>query len=357
MSNKTNQKVNSVFSLPKLWTEPGHRVWLATTLNLSRNFANFKFPSKLDRNQEKQLVQLTFEALQKCESLKQPILFPSEQITPIEKEFLLEHFWVSNGFHQAHFGEGFVTDATGTFLAVINVVDHLKLKVIDTKQELENSWNALIKIESSIGKHIDFAYQDKFGFLTADPKISGTALEITLYLHIPGIIHTGELFELLEKEKEDEVIAEGLLGNIQEMVGDILVAKNRCTLGLAEEYILTMMRMWATRVIVSELSVRKKLIQDKNELIKNKIARALGFLTHSYQLETFEALNALSLVKLGIELGWIKAPNNLCIHQLLFDCRRAHLLQIIGIDTPIEQLPKKRAEYLKEVAKNLQLAL
>lgn len=356
MSNKINQNPkHSVFSLPKLWTEPGHRVWLATTLNLSRNFANFKFPSKLDRNQEQQLVALAFEALQKCDLLKNPKLFPSERLTPIEKEFLLEHFWITDGFHQAYFGEGFVIDDEGKFLAVINVEDHLKLKIIDTKQDLENSWNQLIKIESTIGNSVDFAYQEKFGFLTSNPKISGTALEVTLYLHIPSIIHTGELFELLEKEKEDEVVAEGLLGNTQEMIGDILVAKNKCTLGLAEEYILTMMRMWATRVVVSELAIRKKLIQDKHEIIKNKIARALGLLTHSYQLETFEALNALSLVKLGIELGWVTAPD-IVMHQLLFDARRAHLLYLTGITTPIEQLPKKRADYLKELTKNFQLS-
>ena len=346
-----------IFHLKNPWEKHSHKVWLATGLTLSRNLQKFKYPHKLDKAREVQVLSLIHESLLKCPELDKPELFRSEELGPLEKEFLLEHFLLAESFHQAHAGEGFVIDGTGEFLGVLNVADHVQLNMIDTQQEIEKSWNKLSKIEGHLSKTLDFAFHPRFGFLSSNPRLAGTALTISLYLHIPAIIHTGELAELLEKEKEEEVEAVGLQGKTSEMIGDILVARNTCTLGLTEEYILTTMRMWATRAVVAEISIRKKLMENNNESMKNKVTRALGLLTHSYQLEVIEALNALSLVKLGIEVGWIQAPPGLNMNQALFNSRRAHLINQLETKVDIPELPRKRAAFLHQIASQLTLAI
>jgi protein arginine kinase len=354
---KGKSDLHPIFKLKSPWEKHSHNVWLASTLSLARNLQKFKYPSKLDKAREQQVISLIYESLSKCPDLLKPELFRSEDLGPLQKEFLLEHYLITDGFHQAHAGEGFVTDASGEFLAVLNLMDHLQLNLIDMQQEIEKSWNRLIKIEGHLGKTLDFAFHPKFGFLTADPRHAGTALTVTLYLHIPAIIHTGELAELIEKEKEEEVDAVGLQGKTNEMIGDILVAHNTCTIGLTEEYILTTMRMWATRAVVAEISIRKKLMENNNEQIKSKVTRAFGLLTHSYQLEVIEALNALSLVKLGIEIGWITAPPQINMNQILFNCRRAHLMNLLEEKVEIPDLPRKRAAYLHDIASQLTLMI
>lgn len=354
---KGKSEAHPIFQMKNPWETHSHNVWLASTLSLSRNLAKFKFPNKLDKAREQQIISLIFEGLKSCPEIPEPLLFPSETIGPIEKEFLLEHYLVPNGFHQAHAGEGFVIDKEGEFLGVINLHDHLQLNFIDTQQEIEKSWNRLVKIEGCLSQTLNFAYNSRFGFLTSEPRHCGTGLIVSLYLHIPAVIHTGELSELLEREKEEEVEAVGLQGKTTEMVGDILVAHNTCTVGLTEEYILTTMRMWATRAVVAEISIRKKLMEKNNEQMKNKVTRALGLLTHSYQLEVIEALNALSLVKLGVEIGWILAPTGLNLNQILFNCRRAHLINVLEHKVEIPDLPRKRAEYLKDITNQLTLAI
>lgn len=356
MNNPISEN-SSIYGLKNPWGKEIHKIWLGSTLRLTRNFANFPFPHKLTPEQKEQVIYLAYKGLSENKYLENPLLFPSNKIGPIEKEFLLEHFLISSNFHQAHKGEGFVIDNSGEFLGTININNHLQFTILDTSQEIEKSLNRLIKIESTLGESLNYAYNNRFGFLTANPKNTGTALRVTLYLHIPAVIHSGELTELLEREKEDEIKASGLQGNITEMIGDILVTTNICTLGLTEEYILTAMRMWATRTIIAEVNARKKLMSENNERIKNKVTRALGFLTHSYQMETIEAMNALSLVKLGIDIGWILPPAELNITDIFFNSRRAHLLNIVGLDTAITELPKKRAEHLHEIAKSLKLTI
>ncbi|MEZ5315324.1 MAG: hypothetical protein R3E91_03825 [Chlamydiales bacterium] len=354
---KHRSEIDQIYQLNKLWENDSHNVWLASTLSLARNLNKFKFSSKLDKARQEQLIRLIWEGFNGVPILNQPLLYHSEDIGPLEKEFLVEHFLIQNPFHQAHAGEGFIIDQSAKFLAMLNLQDHLRIHQVDTQQEIEKSWNQLVEIESHLNKNLDFAFNSRFGFLTADPLYSGTSLTISLFLHIPAIIHTGELPELLEKEKEEEVEAVGLHGKATEMIGDILVARNTCTIGLTEEYILTTMRMWATRAIVAEIHMRKKLIENNNEQIKNKVTRALGLLTHSYQLEVIEALNALSLVKLGIEIGWVLAPKEFNFNQIFFNCRRAHLLNISNKAIQIPELPKQRAKYLHEIAKKLKISL
>ncbi len=357
MKKEKNPPIHPIFHLKNPWEKHTHNVWLASNLALTRNVQKFKFPHKLDKARESQVVSLIFESLAKSSDLSKPELYRSEDIGPLQKEFLLEHFLIADSFYQAHAGEGFVIDESGEFLAVLNVHDHLQLNILDTQQEIEKSWNKLAKIETHLSKTLDFGFQPRFGFLSSNPRQAGTALTISLYLHIPAIIHTGELPELLEREKDEEVDAVGLQGKTTEMIGDILVAHNTCTLGLTEEYILTTMRMWATRAVVAEITIRKKLMEQNNENLKNKVARALGLLTHSYQLEAIEALNAVSLVKLGIEIGWILAPPQINMTQVLFNCRRAHLIGQLESKVEIPELPRKRAEYLHQIAGQLTLAI
>lgn len=353
---KGKSDLHPIYELKTPWTEEQPSVWLASTLKLTRNFEKFKFPHKLDKVRQLQVAALVFDAVKQCPELKNPQLFRSDEIGPIEKEYLVEHFLATDDFHKAHHGgEGFLIDDTGAFLGVTNVGNHLQIQLTDTEQEIEKSWNRLIKIEECIGKSIEFAYNPRFGYLNTHPAQAGTGLQITLFLHIPAIIHMGELPELLEKEREDEIEATGLQGSATEMIGDILVARNKCTLGITEEYIITLVRMWATRAVVAEVSLRKKA--ENNELLKNKVGRALGLLTHSYQLETIEALNAFSLVKLGLELGWITSKVPLNLNQIFFNNRRAHLLNLLDKKVEIPQLPKKRAEFLHEIAKNLTLVI
>ncbi len=322
-----------------------------------RNFSKFKFPQKLDKPRLEQVISVVWDALKGCPELVEPKLLKSQEMGPLEKEFLLEHFLAQDSFHHAHGGEGFIIDSSSEFLGTINIQNHLQLTLTDTQQEIEKSWNRLIKIESYIGKSTDYAFNPRFGFLNANPARSGTGLIISLFLHIPAIIHLGELPELLERQKEEEIEATGLQGSPREMIGDILVARNSCSLGLTEEYILTSLRMWATRAVVSEVTLRKRLREKGDEQLKNKVARSLGILTHSYQLEAVEALNAMSLVKLGVDVGWISSAAGLNLNQAFFNCRRAHLIDTLGREIDIPQLPRKRAEYLQAIAKELTLVI
>ena len=58
--------------------------------------------------------------------------------------------------------------------------------------------------------------------------------------------------EALSKSKEEEILTSGMTGVMGDFLGDIVVLRNRYTLGLSEETILHSLQMTAMRLIGAE---------------------------------------------------------------------------------------------------------
>lgn len=356
MKNNKNSPTDSIFHQQKPWNENENSIWLASTVSMFRNIEKFKFPLKLEPDRGKQVISLMSKELLSNKQLVNPKLIRAEDTTPLQKEFLVEHFLSQESFHQAQAGEAFIIEDTGTYLITLNVRDHLHMYHIDCKGELENTWNRLVNIESELGKQISYAFSSKYGFLTSDFNLCGTGLNVTVFLQVPGLVHAGKIDEVLDKLADETIAITGIQGNPTEIIGDVIVAQNNYTLGVTEENIISNLRAFTTKMMVAENSMRRKIVSEDIVDIKDKVSRAYGILIHSYQIEAVEALNALSLVKLGLELKWMKGMNLKELNQLFFQCRRAHLLKNNEALKP-EEILHKRAEFIHASLKNLALTI
>jgi Arginine kinase len=328
-----------------LWGNEANPIWPASSFILHRNLSTFHFPNK---ENETELAQ-TLKQLQQAVCKGDALCLEAQQLTPTEREFMVEHFLRFDNFQHTLAGQAFVIDPTTSFLATLNIDDHLQLQLIDCKGEWEKSFATLATLEKQLSGTLPFAFSPTFGYLTADPLICGTGLTVDAYLHLPALIHTKGLEEALRKEKDSDVVAFGMKGTLEELVGDIVILRNRYTLGVSEENILLPLNTSAMKCVVAEKTVRNELQKGNNIEIKDHISRAFGLLSHSYQLQTKEALDALSLIKLGIDLGWITGVTDQKLNALFFNCRRAHLKLLTGKET--EEVSKLRAEFLhKELA-------
>jgi protein arginine kinase len=297
---------------------------------------------------------LLSEALQK--NVKTSTYLNADKLSPLDKEFIFEHFLCLESFQNADKGQGFCLDETGHFFAQINLKNHLQLQLIDTSPDLLTAWSQLAKLETEIGKTLDYAFSPMFGYLTSDPTLCGTALQAFLFLHVPALHHTGQLHEVLGKQTEDDIITMGLEGALDDLVGDFLILKNRYTLGVTEESLLHALQNTAMKFTAAEKALRIHLKETGNSEIKDLVSRAYGLLIHSYQLQTKEALNALSLIKLGLDLGWISGITSQALNTLFFKCRRAHLAHLLNEKTLDPQdMPHKRAEFIHKALQGISL--
>lgn len=339
------------------WKGNHNAIWLGSTLTLYRNLEKDKFPHKggLDRRQQlipligrevvRQAPEITFQQIN------------AENLEPTHKEFLSEHFLTQETLHQTHAGEAFLFSPAGNFLVAINLQNHLMLHMLDCSGELEKTLTVLTKIEADVGDSLGFAFSSRFGFLTADPFICGTGLVARAFIQVPALVHTGAINNFLLANHDEMISVSGLQGDDSGWVGDLVVAQNKYKLGITEENIISSLHLFSTKLQIAEASQRSQLAKADNVEIKDKISRAYAILMHSYQIEIVEAMNAISLLKLGLELQWVQNISVAALNWLFFSCRRAHLLHSYSTKIDQEQLAHRRAEFIHQHLKDVSLAL
>lgn len=334
------------------WDTNSDPIWPATTFLLRRNLAKYPFPPKLKESVAIQIEEKLRDALLEKAHLEDPQFLPSESLAALEKEFLFEQFICQESFQNTLAGQGFMVEKSSRLLTLFNIEDHLQLHLVDNTNNLEKGMRYLLQIENSLSDTLPFAYSPKFGYLTSDPTTCGTAFQITAYLHLPALIHTENLQDALAKQNEEEIETTSLQGTKENFLGDLLMIKNRFTLGVTEENILLSLHSAAMQLVVLEKALREKIKSDKPGDLVDQVSRAFGLLLHSYQLQTKETLNALSLIKLGVDLGWVSGITDQTINKAFFTCRKAHLSCLASPQIPEPKtLPHLRAEMIhKELA-------
>ncbi len=356
MKEKSNLPQALLEHIP--WEQETNPIWPASSFILHRNINKYFFPPKMNENQLKQTASILQNSLLKSSALGNPVFLSADEIDAADKEFLFEHFLCLEGFQNTLGGQGFIVDDSSRFLGMVNIQDHLQIQLIDCKGSWEQTWNTISQIESLIGDTIEFSYNPKFGYLTSDPYLAGTGLVVLAYLHLPLLVHSGQFEDTLIKHREEEIIATGIQGTTDEMVGDILVLRNAYTLGMSEESILHSLHSMAMKLMAIEKTVRTHLPPERSSELKDMVSRSYGLLMHSYQLQTKEAMNALSLLKMGLDLGWIRGVTDQKLTEALFRCRRAHLLyEIKDKKIPPADIPRKRAEYLHPLMHEIELKI
>lgn len=341
------------------WGEKGSSFWPASAFTLRRNLARFHFPQRLSEASSKQVLDEITKALLELDCLEDPMFIDFSLLDPSKKEFLFEHYFIPQGIHNERQHQGIVTDRSGTFLAAINFKDHLTLQMIDCKGSWHTTWDQLRKIEKELCKKLDFAFSNKFGYLTSDFSLCGTGLSLRLYLHLPALLQLMDPDDPFYLSQEEDFIITQMGEHIENGIfqGDLVILENKRTLGISEDQMLHTLFTQANKLINEESECRSRIRNGDFPEMKDMIARSYGILKHSYQMPTSEALSALSLIKLGIDLKWIDGITDQEINKIFFQCRRGHLLMNEHQEVSQNELLHKRAEFIHRSLKEAKLII
>ena len=80
---------------------------------------------------------------------------------------------------------------------MINEEDHIRMQVFGEGKAIEELMNLAIEIDQKLEKLLNYAYSEKYGYLTACPTNVGTGLRISVMVHLPGLAQTGNLNKVL----------------------------------------------------------------------------------------------------------------------------------------------------------------
>lgn len=231
---------------------------------------------------------------------------------------------------------------------VLNSQEHLEIQIFSSGMELENTFNFAKEIDQKIENTFDIAKNKKYGYLTTSPINVGTGLKAQLTVHLPGLTKTGNIRKISQTINNFGLNFYGMYINNSEIVGDIYQISNKQTLGISEDNIISNLKVITDKIIEQERKARKLLTKNEIEL-EDMIYRRFGILTNARKLKWQEAMEIISDVKMGTDLGIVRELNDEIIAKIYFYINPANLQKYFGQNMDAYEREIKRAEMIKQI--------
>ena len=302
---------------------------LSTRIRLARNLSKIPFPHKLDSEKGKELIKLVEDAFYTSshteDEFKTIYLWEKDNIS---NEVFLEKHLISKDLLSNINAGAFILNKNETVSIMINEEDHIRIQCITSGFNLEDVYNLSNKIDDLLEEKLDYAFDEKLGYLTTCPTNIGTGLRASVMIHLPALVLNNKMSGVLNAVTQVGMTVRGLFGEGSQAIGNIYQISNQITLGLSEEEILSNLKAVVSQIIYEENLSRENLMKKYNYEIEDRIYRALGVLKSAILLNSDECLKLLSDVRLGVEMGIIKDVDKIILNNLLVETQKSTIQQI-----------------------------
>ena len=231
---------------------------------------------------------------------------------------------------------------------MINEEDHLRIQVLSSGLELEQTEALATEIDEKLQALLNFAFSEKYGFLTACPTNVGTGMRASIMVHLPALTITGNSQKVLEAANNFGMNIRGVYGEGSKPQGDIYQISNKQSLSVSEKEIIKNIKAITDKIIEQERLARKYLGKEQVEL-EDRVYRAYGIMENARKISSDEAKDLLSMVKLGVDMGIITEIDDLNVNKLILYTKPANLQIRIGKNLESYERDVARAKVIKEI--------
>lgn len=330
---------------------PDSDIVFSSRIRLARNLKGFPFSNRCSEQQMRDIISLVRSCANRCSLLGNARYYGFKDMNMIDRQFLMERFLISRELAQSSGEKGVIVDSSERFSLMINEEDHLRMQVLKSGLALSSAWEDLCAIDDELDSELDFAFEEPWGYLTACISNAGTGLRASVMIHLPGLIMTKRIVNILHNASKMHLAIRGLHGEGSEMLGDYFQISNQVTLGKAEDEIVEMTGSLTRQLISEERRARDELMKNQNVVVEDKVGRAMGILSGAKILSTRESMELLSNIRLGIYCGMVPGINPETLDALLIEIQPAHLQK--RFPDHLEPLARdmERAKLIKETLK------
>ena len=324
-------------------------VVVSSRIRLARNIIEYPFETRCSKKENEEIVNKIKEVLPSIGyGLK---ILKLKDMDDITKMCLVEKRLVSPDFVMNKNDIGAIAiNEEENICIMINEEDHLRLQVFAPGFEIEELLKLMVEIDTKFGKALNYAYNDKYGYLTACPTNVGTGMRVSVMVHLPALTKTGNIQKVLHIINNFGMNIRGIYGEGSKAAGDMYQISNKQTLGVSEEEIINNMKIIVEKIIEQERLARKYLAKHSIEL-EDKVYRSFGVISNCKKISSEETREILSDVKLGTDLGIIKELDDLKVKKMYLYTKPANLQKYLGEVNDNYERDIKRAEVIKNIIK------
>ena len=303
---------------------------MSTRVRLARNLAKQPFPNKASKKELLDILAVVQAALEQINFFKDSAFFKISDLDNVDKQFLIERHLMSHEHAANPEGKALVVSKEEMLSVMINEEDHLRIQVMQSGLNLDQSWKVANTIDDNLSEKLDFAYSMNWGYLTACPTNTGTAMRGSVMLHLPALVMTKQINKVLAAVSKLSFASRGFYGEGTQASGNFYQISNQVSLGHSEEDVIQNINGLIRQIIDQEEQARQALILQNKPMLEDKIFRSYGVLRHSHIVSSQETVELLSMIRLGVDLGVIKDVDRHAINELFIMIQPAHLQKFEG---------------------------
>lgn len=321
---------------------------VSTRVRLARNLKDYPFTFKLSKEKMEYVNNTVRDAILKSNSyIKDEFQYVDmSKLKDTKAVSLVERHLVSPEFISKPIGRGLLLKKDNSVSIMINEEDHIRLQVLKDGSSLNEAYDVADKIDTFLDEQLNFAFDERLGYLTACPTNLGTGMRASLMLHLPVLQENGLMNRIASNLSKLGITIRGTFGEGTKAKGSLYQLSNQVTLGLSERAAISNLKDISNQIIAQERKARENIKGDMKVL--DSIGRSLGILKCARLINSDEIMNLLSNVRLGISMGVISDVSLDAVNRLIGEVQPATIVKDIDGVVSDQKRDEMRANLVRE---------
>ncbi|AOZ93327.1 protein arginine kinase [Paenibacillus crassostreae] len=323
---------------------------ISSRVRVARNLQHIPFPLLATSEQSMEVLDRLSD-MEKYDSLKSLGTFymlPLDDIAPLDRKVLVEKHLISPSLANESEHGAVILSEDESISIMINEEDHLRIQCLYPGFQVREAWEKATVIDDIFEAHIDYAFDDTRGYLTSCPTNVGTGLRASVMMHLPALVMTQQINRILSAVSQVGLTVRGIYGEGSEAVGNIFQISNQITLGQTESEIIDNLHSVVLQIIEHEKNARERLLKESKLRMTDRVRRSYGILSYAEMLDSKEAAQRLSDVRLGMDLGIIEGTSTSVMNELNVMTQPGFLQKTFGEAMNTEERDVYRAKLIRE---------
>ncbi|MBW7477447.1 protein arginine kinase [Paenibacillus oenotherae] len=331
-------------------TGPDADIVISSRIRIARNIRAHPFPMLATNEQAREVMErLTSVAGNgRLNGLGQFDTIELSELNELERRVLVEKHLISPNLANESRHGALILSENEAVSIMVNEEDHLRIQCLYPGFQINEAWEQASRIDDIFEEVADYAYDEKRGYLTSCPTNVGTGIRASVMMHLPALVLSQQINRILSAITQVGLAVRGIYGEGSEALGNLFQISNQITLGQSETEIIDNLYSVAKQIIEHERAAREKMLEDSRVRIEDRVYRSYGILSHAMIMDSKEAAQRLSDVRLGIDLGLISDVPPQVMNEMMVLTQPGFLQQVFHEKMSPEQRDIRRAELIRQ---------
>lgn len=313
---------------------------LSSRARLARNLMSLPFVPRTKKSDLIRVIHQVETAVKASSSLDPVWFFPLSDMPELDRKFLVERRLISPALAEKAQPSGVFVKPSETASLMVNEEDHLRIQTLYGGLALEAAYAEADRIDTELNETLDYAFSEAFGYLTACPTNVGTGIRMSVLIHLPGLEITQNIEPVIRGMREIGISVRGIYGEGTGTLGNLYQVSNQWTLGYTEHEIVNRLTHVACQLMAYEHRVYEVLLKEAPAQLEDRVWRAYAVLKHARLLSEPDALEALSMIRMGLSMRIFSEVDLPTLNRLLMTTQSAHIQKMAGrpLDTEAQDI-------------------